>query len=70
MEVKINTPYIKLDQLLKFAGIASSGSEAKFLISEELVLLNGQIENQRGKKIIIGDTVEVKGNEKILILGE
>jgi len=58
--IKISTPFIKLDQLLKFAGIAGSGSDAKFLIQDEVVSVNGEICTMRGKKIRAGDTVQIE----------
>lgn len=61
MEVKINSEFIKLDQLLKFANIVSSGGEAKLVISEGMVKLNGEVETRRGKKIHPGDEVEFEG---------
>ena len=57
--VKINTEYIKLEQLLKWAGIVDSGADAKTLISEGNVKFNGEIEKQRGKKVRSGDIVEL-----------
>jgi len=57
MNVKIETEYIKLDQLLKFAGICMSGSEAKELILEEVVSVNGEVCTMRGKKLYPGDEV-------------
>ena len=59
MDIKISTEYIKLDQLLKFSGIISNGSDAKILILEYNVKLNGEIVTQRGKKIRAGDIVQV-----------
>ena len=64
MEIKISTEYIKLDQLLKFAGVVGNGSDAKILIFEEEVSVNGEIATQRGKKIRPGDVVKV--GEEIL----
>lgn len=64
--IKIDTEYIKLDQLLKLADIAGSGGQAKIMILSEEVKVNGQIETQRGKKLRDGDIVEVDG-EKICI---
>lgn len=58
-KVSIKTPFIKLEQLLKYASIVSSGGEAKILIQEGLVKLNGNTEIQRGKKIVKGDKIEV-----------
>ncbi|PHV70626.1 hypothetical protein CS063_10005 [Sporanaerobium hydrogeniformans] len=60
-EIKINTEFIKLDQLMKFANLVQSGGEAKGLIAQELVLVNGEICTQRGKKIRPGDQVEFDG---------
>lgn len=60
--VKINTEFIKLEQLLKWAGIVDSGADAKALIIEGNVKLNGTVEIQRGKKVRPGDIVELGGN--------
>lgn len=60
-EVKIETEFIKLEQLMKFASLVQTGGEAKMLISQELVLVNGEICTQRGKKIRPGDEVEFDG---------
>lgn len=56
-KIKIDTDIIKLDSFLKWAAIASSGSEAKFLIQEEMVKVNNEVCTQRGKKLKIGDIV-------------
>lgn len=56
--VKIETEFIKLDSLLKWCGAVSLGSEAKFYILEGVVLVNGEVCLQRGKKIRVGDEVE------------
>ena len=61
--VKISTEYIKLDQLLKFAGAAAIGSEAKTLIAEGKVSVNGEICTMRGKKIHSGDVVSLNGKD-------
>lgn len=55
--VFINTEFIRLDALLKFAAITQSGGEAKFFIQEGEVTVNGDVCSQRGKKIRPGDTV-------------
>lgn len=49
-EIEINTDIIKLDQLLKFAGITQTGGESKILINKGKVMVNGEIIKQRGKK--------------------
>ena len=61
MEIKIQTEFIKLDSFLKFAGVASLGSEAKMYVLDELVKVNGEICTQRGKKLYRGDIVEFNG---------
>jgi ribosome-associated protein len=61
MEVSIKTEYIKLDQLLKFAGLTDTGGLAKEIIQEGLVKVNGEVCTMRGKKIRSGDTVSVEG---------
>jgi len=58
-QVKISTEYIKLDQLLKFSGISESGSYAKEMILDGIVLVNGEICLMRGRKIRTGDVVSV-----------
>lgn len=58
-EVKITTEYIKLDQLLKFSGAVSIGSEAKALIGEGKVKVNGEVCLMRGKKLRPGDVVNI-----------
>ena len=60
MEVEISTEYIKLDQLLKFAGLTDTGGLAKEIIKEGLVKVNGEVCTMRGKKIRKGDTVSVE----------
>ncbi len=57
MQIQIETEYIKLDQLLKFAGITMSGSEAKEWIWSGAVKVNGEVCTMRGKKIHPGDSV-------------
>lgn len=65
--IKLRDEYIKLGQALKAAGIAESGVEAKFLIQDGLVKVNGEVEYQRGKKLHDGDIVECEG-ESIKII--
>ncbi|HSQ33454.1 MAG TPA: RNA-binding S4 domain-containing protein [Peptostreptococcaceae bacterium] len=66
-EIKIDTEFIKLDQLLKLIDIASTGGHAKYLIQEGYIKINGDIEYQRGKKIKPGDILEAEG-KKIKVL--
>lgn len=66
-QIKITTEFIKLDQLMKYADMVQSGGEAKMLVAQGLVLVNGEICTQRGKKIRQGDKVEFDGNEYAII---
>ena len=60
-EIQIQSEFIKLDALLKFAILVSSGGEAKIRISEPQVLVNGEPCLMRGKKLRPGDTVTLDG---------
>ena len=60
-KIRINTEFIKLDALLKFAGLCETGGEAKELIQGGAVKVNGEVCTQRGKKIRPGDDVEAEG---------
>ncbi len=62
-KITITTEFIKLDALLKFSGLADTGGEAKILIQNGEVEVNGEVCTMRGKKIRSGDTVSVHGNE-------
>lgn len=52
---------IKLDQFLKFVGVASTGGEAKLMIQDGDVKVNGETETRRGRKLVTGDSVTVQG---------
>lgn len=56
-KITINEEYIRLDNLMKFAGMCSSGGRAKYLIQNGEVQVNGDVCTMRGKKIRPGDTV-------------
>ncbi|MBQ7757933.1 RNA-binding S4 domain-containing protein [Anaerotignum sp.] len=60
-KVYIHTEFIKLQQVLKLAGLVDQGSDVKYYLSEGMVYVNGQQATERGKKIRHGDIVEVKG---------
>ena len=64
--IKLREDYIKLGQALKAAGLVSSGVEAKIVIVNGEVKVNGETEYQRGKKLRDGDIVEFNG-EKVSI---
>ena len=59
--IQINTEFIKLDSLLKFAGMVETGGEAKELIQAGQVKLNGEVCTMRGKKCVPGDEIELDG---------
>ena len=59
--IKIETPFIRLDALLKFAGAVETGGEAKLLIQDGEVKVNGEVCTMRGKKLCPGDRAELDG---------
>ena len=61
MEIRIRDEFIKLGQVLKLADLVSDGVEAKYVINDGLVKVNGEVEPQRGKKLYPGDTVSYDG---------
>lgn len=65
-KIILREEYIKLGQALKAAGLVGSGVDAKVVIAEGLVSVNGEVEFQRGKKLRAGDKVVYNG-ETILI---
>ncbi len=67
--VDIATDFIQLDQLLKWIGVTETGGQARFLIDEGNVKVNGVISNIRRKKIFPGDRVII-GNQEYLVVRE
>lgn len=67
LTIKLRDEYIKLGQALKAAGLVGSGVDAKFVIQDGLVKVNGETEYQRGKKLYDGDQVTY-GEETIQII--
>ena len=61
--IRLREDFIKLGQALKAAGLVDSGVDAKFVIQDGLVKVNGKVELQRGKKLVCGDIVEFDGQE-------
>ena len=61
--IKLREEYIKLGQALKAAGMVSSGIEAKEVIMDGLVKVNGEVDTRRGKKLYDGDTVSYDGED-------
>ena len=60
---RIKQEPIELYKLLKFENMAASGGEAKFVISEGFVLVNGEVETRKRKKIVSGDIIELHGEK-------
>ncbi|MDY4694057.1 MAG: RNA-binding S4 domain-containing protein [Blautia sp.] len=67
-EIKIRDEFIKLGQILKLAGLAEDGVEAKSVIQDGLVKVNGEVDLRRGRKIYRGDVVSYNGKE-IKVIG-
>ena len=68
-KISINTEFIKLDSLLKYAAAVGTGGEAKFVIGEGMVTVNGEVCTMRGKKIHAGDVVRFGDMEFELVQG-
>ena len=67
-EIIIDTEFIKLDSLLKYAAVVQTGADAKFFISEGLVFVDGVVETRRGRKIYDGMTVKVLADEEVSLM--
>lgn len=59
-KLEIDTEFIKLDNLLKFAGVVPTGGQAKYVIQSGMVFVNGELCTMRGKKIRNGDVIKVE----------
>lgn len=66
--VKINKEPVELFKLIKFEGLAPSGGEAKLLIEQGQVYVNGEIETRKRKKIVAGDIIKLGSDEFITAL--
>ena len=66
-EIKIESEYITLGQLLKFADIIYSGGEANSFLLQHEVMINNESDNRRGRKLRGGDVVEILGNKYRII---
>jgi len=69
-EIRILTPFIKLDQLVKFAGFSETGAKAKILIDLGEFNVNGDLCIKRGKKIKPGDVIEYKNKKYKVVYDE
>lgn len=65
-KIKIDSEYIKLQDLIKFCGLVGTGGEAKIVIQNGEVKVNGEVCTMRGKKLRAGDKVEFDGTEIIV----
>lgn len=65
-KIKIRDDYIRLGQALKLAGLVESGVEAKIVIQDGQVTVNGHVETQRGKKLVVNDEVSFRGNTFVI----
>lgn len=63
MEIKIRDEFIKLGQALKLAGVVEEGVEAKFVIQDGLVKVNGEVDERRGRKVYEGDVISFNGQD-------
>ena len=66
VEIKIHTEFIKLGQMLKLASIISNGSEAKFFLEENVVYVNLEVEQRRGRKLYENDIIKIDNVEYII----
>ena len=67
-DVVINREPVELYKVLKFEGLVGSGGEAKLVIGNGLVQLNGQIETRKRKKVVAGDVIEFNEMQMTLVL--
>ena len=59
-------PTIRVDQLLKHAGVAASGGQAKAMVQGGQVKVNGEVDTRRGRKLRVGDSVEANGQTLVV----
>ena len=66
-EIQIHTEFIKLQDLLKFAGVVETGGDAKLIIQEGRVTVNGEVCTMRGKKLRPGDLAAIDGQLELVV---
>lgn len=66
-QIKIKTEYIKLDDFLKFTGVAQTGGHAKLLIKNGEVFVDGEVCLMRGKKCRVGNIIKFEDKEFVII---
>lgn len=67
VEIKINTPYIKLGQFLKFAHLINLGSQEKIFLLTKTIFVNNEQENRRGRKLYPNDSIKIEDKEYKII---
>ena len=70
MEITIRDEFIKLGQALKLADLVFDGVEAKYVISDGLVKVNGETDTRRGRKVYDGDIISYNGQEIKVVTGK
>jgi ribosome-associated protein len=68
-KIAIDTEFIKLDSMLKYAAAVGTGGEAKYVIAEGMVEVNGEVCTMRGKKLRPGDKVSFQGMDFEIVQG-
>ena len=63
MVIHIRDEFIKLGQAMKLADLVSDGVEAKYVISDGLVKVNGEVDTHRGRKLYVGDMISYNGQD-------
>ncbi|CDD92409.1 s4 domain-containing protein YaaA [Coprobacillus sp. CAG:826] len=66
-EIQIHTPFITLGQFLKLANLISNGGEAKLFLMENIVYVNQEKENRRGRKLYPGYEIELEGQKFMIV---
>ena len=70
MEIRIRDEFIKLGQALKLADLVSDVVEAKYVISDGLVKVNGEVDTRRGRKVYAGDVISYNGQDVKVLSGK
>lgn len=67
-EIQISTEFITLGQFLKLADVIQSGGMAKWFLSEYEVKVNGELEDRRGRKLVVQDVIEIDGHGSYVVV--
>ncbi len=68
IEIKIDTDFIKLDSFLKLAAVVQTGGQAKMMIGDGMVKVNGEVCTMRGKKLRKNDVIEIEDFDKFVVI--